>query len=927
MAFPVPEHLPRKKEVDVSTKLLTKVSETDSKALNFELASSWVAELDAAIQQTKKRIHDRIQADLPYFDSQLSSAKSVQERLRSLSTNVDNLSHTLSDPESGLIPKLVMTLSQHATLVQDVSDADARHKSLAHLSECKAQLERLISLTNEGKLPEAVKLGEEIEGLLSHSQCPEPLDNAQVMSDLRRTFRAAKDRAQEQLNEAYSRCVVVNSDSIIIRPSVPVRQSDTTISLTAILSSLTSSSLSSHITTLRRDLTTHYIDYIAKQPTEVTLDVVNSAISSPEYKLSLFPAPPNSENLSSRIDYLATLLKFLDEHLFPHLPPSASFPLSLSKPVTNAVLNHLLILSLPSSLDDLPGFLELTDRAVQFETLYIDGLLGDKSPEKEVKKWAESVGSHYERKRRVELLERARAIILRENGDDETFRAEFIVSVAEPALEPSQPPSAPPPPPPSAIQNDFAVSPPIEPVPEPDESAWGLEDGDDLAAADENWGFDEDVDPPPAEGSPAPAEPPVINEETEDAPAVEEDDPWALDESDPSLPESGDSIDWDDPWGEEPQEKSPAPTPKTASKLEKLSSKGKAKNGVPPVQSPNPVAAPPPTPAMPALAKQTPANAPPVIQEPEKETYLVSGRVKGLMFLVEDILSESIQLADSGVLSSRTPGHQPVGSLLGQTSAMVLDLYRGLYPVKFVTELTASARRAMGYSNDCLWTSEEVRRVSQGGALEFGIKGKLVEGHERLKLLSESWFEDTIDNQCAKLHEILDQAEGFRDTGNQDRFDECEDAVNQVLQEVRRFSHEVKSILPKTKYYNAIGSVVESALSRVLQDILALSDIPDVESHKLADLCRVLNALEALFVEDPNHPSFVVAYVPSWLKFSYLSELLEASIADISYLFEEGALVDFEIEELVKLVKALFADTPLRANTIQKLMHGHPQHS
>lgn len=93
-----------------------------------------------------------------------------------------------------------------------------------------------------------------------------------------------------------------------------------------------------------------------------------------------------------------------------------------------------------------------------------------------------------------------------------------------------------------------------------------------------------------------------------------------------------------------------------------------------------------------------------------------------------------------------------------------------------------------------------------------------------------------------------------------------------------------------------------------------------------------------------RQPSFVVAYVPSWLKFSYLSELLvrsyssrwraipkyydtalqEASIADISYLFEEGALVDFEIDELVKLVKALFADTPLRSHTVAKLLRGHP---
>lgn len=41
-------------------------------------------------------------------------------------------------------------------------------------------------------------------------------------------------------------------------------------------------------------------------------------------------------------------------------------------------------------------------------------------------------------------------------------------------------------------------------------------------------------------------------------------------------------------------------------------------------------------------------------------------------------------------------------------------------------------------------------------------------------------------------------------------------------------------------------------------------------------------------------------------------------------MFEEGDLVDFEIDELVKLVRALFADTPLRTNTINKLMRGHP---
>jgi protein transport protein DSL1/ZW10 len=38
----------------------------------------------------------------------------------------------------------------------------------------------------------------------------------------------------------------------------------------------------------------------------------------------------------------------------------------------------------------------------------------------------------------------------------------------------------------------------------------------------------------------------------------------------------------------------------------------------------------------------------------------------------------------------------------------------------------------------------------------------------------------------------------------------------------------------------------------VLADVLALDDITEDESHQLAELCRILNALEGLFVEDSS---------------------------------------------------------------------------
>lgn len=35
-------------------------------------------------------------------------------------------------------------------------------------------------------------------------------------------------------------------------------------------------------------------------------------------------------------------------------------------------------------------------------------------------------------------------------------------------------------------------------------------------------------------------------------------------------------------------------------------------------------------------------------------------------------------------------------------------------------------------------------------------------------------------------------------------------------------------------------------------DILALPDITEVESHRLSELCRILHALEGLFVDAPE---------------------------------------------------------------------------
>jgi hypothetical protein len=62
----------------------------------------------------------------------------------------------------------------------------------------------------------------------------------------------------------------------------------------------------------------------------------------------------------------------------------------------------------------------------------------------------------------------------------------------------------------------------------------------------------------------------------------------------------------------------------------------------------------------------------------------------------------------------------------------------------------------------------------------------------------------------------------------------------------------VQLVLSPSAYYDAAGSLVEEILSRVIEDIIALHDIPEVESHRLNKVCQALHPLEDLFMDEDD---------------------------------------------------------------------------
>jgi centromere/kinetochore protein ZW10 len=107
-----------------------------------------------------------------------------------------------------------------------------------------------------------------------------------------------------------------------------------------------------------------------------------------EHKLTLFPSPPHTEISSTRLENLTAVLTFLDTHMFPCLPEAQKQLMSRSiyKPIATGVLNHLLIPPLPSSFILLSSFLDLVQKAVDFESQHIK-MVGDAAAERTIKTW------------------------------------------------------------------------------------------------------------------------------------------------------------------------------------------------------------------------------------------------------------------------------------------------------------------------------------------------------------------------------------------------------------------------------------------------------------------------------------------------------------------------------------------------------------
>ncbi|KAJ5113320.1 Retrograde transport protein Dsl1 C-terminal [Penicillium angulare] len=397
----------------------------------------------------------------------------------------------------------------------------------------------------------------------------------------------------------------------------------------------------------------------------------------------------------------------------------------------------------------------------------------------------------------------------------------------------------------------------------------------------DDWDADWDDD---KEETPAPGAPAAHHEDEEDVSA------WGLDDDDneettkPEEPNPTEEDDADDAWGwgdddEEQESKgNEAKPPAAANKNQKHSGE--------------------------------PAQPKEVVL---KEVYTVTDIPDSVLEIVLQQIFDSKDITQPRHSKSRVASS---GAGLLALPTLILAMFKAISSSSYALKLNSGQ---IYLYNDCLYLAGRVQ-----GLIEEHDLPRLSLDVESLERFGKFAYSKEMQTQSTIVTDLLDGAQAFGNCSENPYKSECENAVSASVDRIRDVYKEWQPILSHSALLQSIGSLVSTVIGKMIMDIEDLGDISEEQSKQLVSFCNQVSKLEDLFLPENTGDSEAVpvtaVYVPNWLRFQYLSNILESSLADIKFLWIEGELgLEFAMDEVIDLIVALFAESDHRRRAIAEI--------
>ncbi|KAJ9652926.1 ribosome biogenesis protein ytm1 [Neophaeococcomyces mojaviensis] len=289
------------------------------------------------------------------------------------------------------------------------------------------------------------------------------------------------------------------------------------------------------------------------------------------------------------------------------------------------------------------------------------------------------------------------------------------------------------------------------------------------------------------------------------------------------------------------------------------------------------------------------------------ESYTVTDIPDYVLDQIRADISDLQVLQSSPGTYFRTTATLPTG--LQNFPPLILAMFRATSPTHYQNFGLSN----MNLYNDVLYLIDGVSTLT---AANPGLSDDL----PSLQRFARATYASELTLQRTILHDLLDSAQGFVSCTKPPYAAVCDDAISSVTDHLRNLHAQWEPILSPSHLHQAIGSLLSSVMSKIIQDIKDMDDISELESQKLVSFCERVSALQDLFVHQGSTVSQVAFHVPAYFRFGYLQEILGGTLLHIKELWEQGGLSEeFEKEEVVDMIKALFAESSHRRNAIHAI--------
>jgi centromere/kinetochore protein ZW10 len=297
-----------------------------------------------------------------------------------------------------------------------------------------------------------------------------------------------------------------------------------------------------------------------------------------------------------------------------------------------------------------------------------------------------------------------------------------------------------------------------------------------------------------------------------------------------------------------------------------------------------------------------------------RESYTITSIPDAIMEIIVRVADEAKRLSNMPP-SAVTPAASGMLSI----PSLVLAAYRALAPTSYPTNISSN----MYVYNDCVRIAEQLQDLEVTVELTHPNNNWDTDINI-IQSFGKRHYSKEIGLQRTVLCDFLDGAKGFVGCTNFPQSADCQTAISSVVARINGIYTSWSQVLSPSVLFQSVGLLLNTVVTKLINDIEDIPDIPAADSEKICTFFEEIATLESLFPDAPGGAGVSTTgfHCKNWLKFRFLQQILDSRIADILYMFREGHLEGFETEELVDLVKALFADNDNRKKCIDEIRSG-----